>query len=92
MQSTQRVPLAFDEYTFIREYWENKETRELIKALVPKWIALWTPEGKTADEAQIVGFFLDHPIIKLHYIANGECTPEQIMELVKKCEGMTYVP
>ena len=92
MQSTQRIPLAFDEYTFIREYWDNKETRELIKALVPKWVAAATPKGKTADEAQLSDFFLDHPIIKLHYIAGGECTPAQIAELVEKCEGMTYTP
>ncbi len=92
LKSTQKVPLAFNEYTFIREYWDNKETREMLKKLVPNWIGWWIPEGKTLDEAEIMGFFLDHPIIKLPYLSKGEATHEQIMELVEQTKELTFTP
>jgi len=34
LQSTQVVPLAFDEYTFFLEYWNNKQTREILMEVV----------------------------------------------------------
>ena len=92
LQSTQNVPVTFTEYTFIREFWENKDSRELIKQLVPSWISEFTPEGKTADEANIHDFFIDHPIIKLPYISKGEVSYDQIDELLKKCKEITYTP
>ena len=92
LQSTQRVPLAFNEYTFFREFWNNKETRELIKELVPNWIKGFTPEGKSADEAVFNDFFIDHPIVKFPYITSGEITKSQVDELVEKCREITYVP
>jgi len=92
LKSTQNVPLAFDEYTFILEYWENPLTHELIKKLVPNWISWFTGEGKNLDEATIPGFFLEHPIIKLPYISHGEITHQQVKELVEKCKNMTYNP
>ncbi len=64
LQSTQKVPLAFDEYTFFTEYWDNKQTRELVKKIMPNFIKFWTPEGKTPDDAVVMGFISDHPIIK----------------------------
>jgi beta-glucosidase len=92
LKSTQKIPLAFNEYTFIREYWDNKETREMLKKLVPNWIGWWIPEGKTMDEAEIMGFFIDHPIIKLPYLSKGEVTHEQIMELVEQTKKLTFTP
>ncbi len=92
LQSTQKVPVSFTEYTFLREFWENKDSRELIKKLVPNWISEFTPEGKTSDEAIIHDFFNDHPIIKLPYISKGEISYAQIQELIKKCENLTYSP
>lgn len=92
LKSTQEVPLCFDEYTFVLEYWENPLTHDLIKELVPKWIGWFTGEGKNLDEATIPGFFLEHPIIKLPYISHGEISHEQVKELVEKCKKMTYNP
>lgn len=92
LKSTQKVPLAFDEYTFIREYWANKETREFIKEIVPKWLKGWTPENKDIDEAEIMGFFADHPLIKLPYISSGETNHEAVMKVVEKSKGLTYIP
>ena len=92
LQSTQQVPLAFDEYTFFTDYWNNKQTRELLKQLVPEWIKGFTPEGKSADEAEFQGFMVEHPLIKYPYITNGEITPAQVKELVRKTQGMTYTP
>jgi beta-glucosidase len=92
MKSTQKVPLAFDEYTFFTEYWKNKETREFIKEMMPNFLKSWTPEGKSADEAEIMDFISDHPMIKFPYISKGEITQKQVMELVEKCNGLTYTP
>lgn len=92
LQSTQKVPLAFDEFTFFTEYWNNKQTREYLKQLVPNWIKGWTPEGKSIDEASFPGFFIDHPMIKFPYITNGEISHAQVKELVEKCKGLTYTP
>jgi beta-glucosidase len=92
LKSTQEIPLAFNEYTFIREFWENKETREYLKELVPNWILASTPEGKSMDEAEFHEFYIDHPIIKLPYITNGEITSGQVKDLVEKCKEHTFVP
>jgi beta-glucosidase len=92
LQSTQQVPLAFDEYTFFTDYWNNMQTRELLKQLVPEWIKGFTPEGQTADEAEFQDFMVEHPLIKYPYITNGEITPAQVRELVNKTREMTYTP
>lgn len=92
LQSRQQVPLAFDEYTFFKDYWKNPQTRELLKQMVPGWIKGFTPEGKTADDAVFNDFMVEHPLIKYPYITNGEISPAQITELVKKSQGMTYTP
>ena len=92
LQSTQQVPLAFDEYTFFKDYWKNKQTRELLKQLVPNWIRGFTPEGKNADDAEFQDFLVEHPLIKYPYITNGEITPAQVKDLVKKTQGMTFTP
>ena len=92
LKSTQKVPLAFDEYTFFTEYWNNKQTRELIKKIMPNFIKFWTPEGKSPDDAVVMGFISDHPIIKFPYISKGEITKEQVMELVEACKDFTYTP
>jgi len=92
LNSTQQIPLSFDEYTFFREYWNNKQARELLKKLVPKWISQFVPENGNMDEAIFQDFFIDHPIIKFPYITNGEVTSEQITEFVKKCTEISYTP
>lgn len=92
LQSTQQVPLAFDEYTFFKDYWNFEPTRELLKQLVPGWIKGFTPEGKSADDAAFPDFMVEHPLVKYPYITNGEITPAQIKELVGKAREMTYTP
>jgi len=92
LKSTQQIPLMVDEYTFVKALWDNKETRELLKEMIPNWIGGWVPEGKTMDEANIPGFFLEHPLIKFPYITNNEMTHKDIEVLIEKCHGMTYLP
>ena len=92
LKSTQNITLNYDEYTFIREYWDNPDSKELLKKLVPYWIMSFVPEGKSLDDAEFQDFFIDHPIIKLPYITNGEVTKEGIMKFVNECSSLTYNP
>ncbi len=92
LKSTQQIPVAFDEYTFFREYWNHMEAREYLKDLVPNWIKGFIPAGKTVDEAVFHDFFMDHPIIKFPYITNGEITEVQVKDLVERCKKLTFVP
>jgi len=92
LQSTQKVPLDFNEYTFFKVYWENPQTHEYIKELFPNALKMFTPEGKTADDAVIPDFISEQPIIKYPYISNGEVSAEEVMELVEKCKNLTYTP
>jgi len=90
--STKAVPLNFDEYTFFRKYYENENTREILKEYVPKWIGNFVPQGKTLDDAIFHDFLIDHPLIKYPYITSGEISHEQVKELVKRCEGLSILP
>ncbi|MBR8534454.1 glycoside hydrolase family 3 C-terminal domain-containing protein [Carboxylicivirga sediminis] len=92
LESTQQVPMMVDKYTFAKELWDNTETRELLKEYMPNWINGWVPEGKTMDEANIPGFFMEHPMIKFPYITNNEITHEQVNELIERCKNITYAP
>lgn len=92
LKSTQKVPMMVDEYTFVKELWENKQTRELIKEYIPAWLGWWVPEGKSLNEANIPGFFLEHPLIKFPYLTKGEISPGQVKELIEKCNKLTYTP
>lgn len=92
LKSTQLVPLAYTEYTFFREYWDNKETRELLIAMVPNWINNFVPEGKSIEEAVFNDFLIDHPIIKLPYVTGGEVNQQDVKDFVEKCKGLTYTP
>lgn len=92
LQSTQVVPLAFDEYTFFLDYWNNKETRALLLKLMPNWIRGIVTEGDEAEIREYQGFMVEHPLIKYPYITHGEITHEQVMQLVEKCKGLTYTP
>ncbi|MCU4173915.1 glycoside hydrolase family 3 C-terminal domain-containing protein [Carboxylicivirga sp. N1Y90] len=92
LNSTQKVPLMVDEYTFVKELWDNKDTRELLKQYMPNWINGWVPEGKTMDEADIPGFFLEHPLIKFPYITHDELSHSDVKELIGKCKEVYYIP
>jgi beta-glucosidase len=92
LNSTQQVPLTFDEYTFFIDYWENEQTREYIKELIPQWLEANTPEGQSLDEVTFDAFMAYQPIIKFPYFTGGEITREEVMELVEKCQGLTYQP
>ncbi|MCV9385515.1 beta-glucosidase family protein [Reichenbachiella ulvae] len=89
INSTQKVPLAFDEYTFFTSYWANPQTRELLKELIPNWIKRHTPEGKSMDEAQFESFMSDQPMIKYPYFTGGEISKKEVMELVERCKSFT---
>ena len=92
LQSTQVVPLAFDEYTFFLEYWNNKQTRKILLEYMPNWIRGIVTEGDEAEIREYQGFMVEHPLIKYPYITNGEITHEQVLEIVEKCKNLTYTP
>jgi len=92
LQSTQIVPLAFDEYTFFLEYWNNKQTREILLEYMPNWIRGIVTEGDEAEIREYQGFMVEHPLIKYPYITHGEITHEQVKEVVEKCKELTYTP
>jgi len=92
LQSTQVVPLAFDEYTFFLDYWNNKQTRKILLEYMPNWIKGIVTEGDEAEIREYQGFMVEHPMIKYPYITHGEITHEQVKELVEKCKGFTYTP
>lgn len=92
LQSTQKVPLAYNEYTFFKVYWDNEQTRGFLKEMMPNWIQNFVAEGKTLDEAEFNDFMVEHPMIKYPYITDGEITADQIEELVEKCKHLSYIP
>jgi beta-glucosidase len=92
LTSTQKIPVVFDEFTFFTAYWANPESRKFLVEMMPNFLAEWTPKGKSINEAEVMGFFADHPIVKFPYITKGEITHSQVMELVEKCKGLTYTP
>lgn len=92
LQSTQAIPLAFDEYTFFIEYWNNKQTRKILLDYMPNWIRGIVTEGNEAEIREYQGFMVEHPLIKYPYITHGEITHEQVKELVEKCKNFTYIP
>lgn len=92
LQSTQLVPLAFDEYTFFLEYWNNKQTRKILLEYMPNWIRGIVTEGDEAEIREYQGFMVEHPLIKYPYITSGEITHEQVLEIVEKCKNLTYTP
>lgn len=92
LESTKEVPLAFDEYTFFRAYWDNPQTRELIKAKMPKWISGFVPEGSFIDNAVFHDFLIDHPLIKYPYITGGEVSMGDVMEIVEESKKFKMKP
>ncbi len=92
LQSTQAIPLAFDEYTFFIEYWNNKQTREIILEYMPNWIRGIVTEGDEAEIREYQDFMVEHPLIKYPYITHGEITHEQVKELVERCKNLTFTP
>jgi len=92
LESTKEVPLAFDEYTFFKTYWNHPQTRELLKAKMPRWIASFVPEGKTVDEAQFNDFMIEHPLIKYPYITGGEVSMDDVMQIVEESKKFKIKP
>ncbi|MDA3892905.1 MAG: glycoside hydrolase family 3 C-terminal domain-containing protein [Salinivirgaceae bacterium] len=92
LTSTQKVPVVFDEYTFFTAYWAHPESRKFLIEMIPNYLRGWTAEGKSLEEAKVMGFFADHPIIKFPYITRGEMTHAQVKELVEKCKELTFTP
>lgn len=92
LQSTQKIPLAFDEYTFFIEYWKNEQTRELLLEVMPNWIRGIVTEGDEAEIREYQDFMVEHPLIKYPYITHGEITHEEVKAIVEKCKGLTYTP
>jgi beta-glucosidase len=90
LRSTQQIPLAFDEYTFFRDYWENPETRSILLEYLPVWIRNFT--GDDIDGGVIPDFMIDHPLIKYPYISGGEMTSDDVMEIVERCRDLTFIP
>jgi beta-glucosidase len=92
LQSTQELNYVFDEFTFLRELWENEQMQPLLIELMPEWIGSQTAEGKPLEQADIQDFLLDQPLIKMPFFTAGEVSAEQIVALIEKCNAMTYRP
>lgn len=92
LESSQNIPLAYDEYTFFKEYWNNEQTRGYLIEMMPKWIQNFVPAGKTINEAVFNDFMIEHPMVKYPYMTNGEITAEDVQALVEKCKNLTYKP
>jgi len=92
LASTQQLNYQFDEYTFLRVLWENEQMRPLLIERIPGWIGSMTAEGMPLGEAVIQDFLLDQPLIKLPFFTAGEISPEQVADLVERCNEMTYRP
>ena len=92
LQSTQKVPVAFDEFTFIKEVLNNKQAREYLLEIIPIWLNESIPEGKTIEDININPFIIDQPIKKLPIFTGGEVNEAQIKDFVEKCKNLTYTP
>lgn len=92
LQSTLALNYAFDEFTFFRVLWEDRQTRPLLIELMPDWIGSHAAEGAPPAESAIPDFLLDQPLVKFPYFTAGEVTREQIDALIEKCNSMTYRP
>lgn len=92
LSSTQELNYAIDEYTFFRALWEDEKTQPVLIEYLPNWIASQTAEGKPLKEAEIQPFLMDQPLIKLPYFTAGEVSKKEVMELIARCNRMTYRP
>lgn len=92
LESTKEIPLAFDEFTFFKTYWNNSQTRELLKAKMPKWISGFVSDGKSMDEAEFNDFMIEHPLIKYPYITGGEVSMEDVIQIVEESKKFTIKP
>ncbi len=92
LNSTQQVPLAFNEYTFFTEYWKNEESRKILLEIMPNWIKGFVGDKTDANISEFPAFMVEHPLIKYPYITHGEISYEQVKTLVERCKGFTYKP
>lgn len=92
LESTQEVPLAFDEYTFVKAFWEHEGTRALLKEMASEWLQSTTVGGMTVEQALQTPFIGDQPIIKLPRFSGGQVTKAQVQELVEQTKDMTFTP
>ena len=92
MESTQEVPLLFDELTFLSEYLAHPKTRDLTISVFRDWLETQTAEGESVEDLEMSGFIGDMPLIKFPYITGGEVTDEEIQQLLKQVESITYTP
>ena len=92
LQSTQKVPLAIDEFTFIREVLNNKQASQYLLEIIPIWLSQFIPEGGKFEDIDIFDFKIDQPIKKLPIYSEGEVNEEQINAFVQKCKNLTYTP
>jgi beta-glucosidase len=92
LKSTQKVPVAFDEYTFLETLWAREDTRNMLIEMMPNTIKALNSENVPLDEVNIDPFIAAQPIIKLPYMSGGEVTHEDIIKLLDRCKDMTYTP
>ena len=88
MTSTQNIPMAIDEYTFIQELLDNPQTKQMLLDFVPKWLKSNLPEGKSLEEVELNGFIAYQPIKKLPIFTGGEVSEQDVLEFVEKCKNL----
>ncbi len=88
LNSTQKVPLAYDEYTFFSEVLNNPKTRSLTLEYFNDWLMTMAKPGQTADQVVPDGFIGDMPLIKFPYITKGLVSKEKVDEFVEKIKAL----
>lgn len=88
LNSEQKIPLAFDELTFFRDYWNEPQTRVMLEKVMPKFIAGLKPGDNTAGELTLGDFLMDMSIIKFVYLSDGELTEEEVKWLVEESKSL----
>ena len=85
LNSSQKVPLLYDEHTFYSECYNNPRTKKLTQTYFKEWAMTWAKEGQALEDVQMEpGFMTDMPLAKVPYLSGGLITPERIKEYLKE--------
>lgn len=92
LQSTQSVPLDFDEFTFVSKFWKIAECRRFLADHIPEFIKRFNPDSKAIENVFIDPWLIEQPIYKYPYITDGEISMEEVYELIELSKKLSYTP
>jgi beta-glucosidase len=88
LRSTETIPVQFDRLTFISEFLNNPKTRAMTLEVLKPWIMTFGKPGQSVEQISVHGFWIDHPIEKLHHLSRGLVTKSQADALLKKAQEL----